>query len=117
VIVTKDEIPDPNKLGVRCLVNGNVMQDSNTNDLIFNVQQCVSFLSIGGTLRAGTVILTGTPAGVAEGRSPQPWLQPGDVCVVEVEGVGQLQNPIAADTSSTKAFHYIPADHPLASKL
>lgn len=117
VIVTKDEIPDPNILGVRCLVNGNVMQESNTNDLIFNVQQCVSFLSIGSTLPAGTVILTGTPAGVAEGRSPQPWLQAGDVCIVEIEKIGQLQNPIVADPSSTHAFHHIPADHPLASKL
>lgn len=117
VIVTKDEIPDPNTLGVRCLVNGNVMQDSNTNDLIFNVQQCVSFLSIGSTLPAGTVILTGTPAGVAEGRSPQPWLQPGDVCIVEIEHIGQLQNPIVADSSSTHGFHHIPEDHPLASKL
>lgn len=117
VIVTKDEIPDPNVLGVRCLVNGNVMQESNTNDLIFNVQQCVSFLSIGSTLPAGTVILTGTPAGVAEGRTPQPWLKPGDVCIVEIEKIGQLQNPISADTSSKKAFHHIPEDHPLASKL
>lgn len=116
VIVTKDEIPDPNTLGIRCIVNGDVRQDSNTNDLIFNVQQIVSFLSIGSTLLAGTVILTGTPAGVAEGMSPQPWLQPGDVCVVEIEQIGQLQIEIAADPASTTAFHHIPEDHPLASR-
>lgn len=117
VLVTKDEIPNPNALGVRCLVNGKVMQESNTDDLIFNVQQCVSFLSIGSTMPAGTVILTGTPAGVAEGRKPQPWLQPGDVMVVEIEKIGQIQNEVVADPSSTAAFHHIPADHPLASKL
>lgn len=117
VLVTKDEIADPNNLRVQCHVNGKTMQDSNTNDLIFNVQQIISFLSIGSTLPAGTVILTGTPAGVAEGRTPQPWLQPGDVCVVEVEKIGKLQNPIVADPSSTKSFRHIPDDHPLASKL
>lgn len=117
VLVTKDEIPDPNNIRVQSFVNGKQMQDCSTSDFIFNVQECVSFLSIGTTLPAGSVILTGTPSGVAEGRKPQPWLQPGDTCVVEVEKIGQLENPIVADPSSTKAFHHIPVDHPLASKL
>jgi 2-keto-4-pentenoate hydratase/2-oxohepta-3-ene-1,7-dioic acid hydratase in catechol pathway len=105
VLVTADEIPDPNKLRVQTFVNGEKMQDSSTTDLIFNIQQVVSFCSIGTTLAPGTVIITGTPAGVAEGRSPQPWLKPGDHCVVEIEKIGRLENSIAADPSSTGCFH------------
>jgi 2-keto-4-pentenoate hydratase/2-oxohepta-3-ene-1,7-dioic acid hydratase in catechol pathway len=105
VCVTSDEIGDPNNLRVQTFVNGASMQDSNTSDLIFNVQQCISFCSIGTTLVPGTVIITGTPAGVAEGRSPQPWLQAGDECIVEIEKIGRMRNPIVADTSTTDCFH------------
>lgn len=108
VCVTSDEIGDPNKLRVQCFVNGVSMQDSNTNDLIFNVQECISFCSIGTTLKAGTVIITGTPAGVAEGRTPQPWLQPGDDMVVEIEKIGRLHNKVVADASAVDSFHYMP---------
>jgi 2-keto-4-pentenoate hydratase/2-oxohepta-3-ene-1,7-dioic acid hydratase in catechol pathway len=105
VLVTADEIPNPNNLQVKCFVNGEKMQDSSTSDLIFNIQQVVSFCSIGTTLAPGTVIITGTPAGVAEGRSPQPWLKPGDHCVVEIEKIGRLENPIVADPAATDCFH------------
>jgi len=105
VVVTADEVKDPGALRIQTWLNGEKVQDSNTSDLIFSVQQCISFLSIGTTLRPGTVILTGTPFGVAEGRSPQPWLKPGDNVVVEVEGVGKLENTIVADSSSVEAFH------------
>lgn len=108
VIATKEEIADPGALRVQTFVNGQQMQDSNTKDLIFSVPQIVSFLSAGTRLQPGTVILTGTPFGVAEGRKPQPWLKPGDKVAVEVEGIGRLENSIVADTSSAKCF-YIPA--------
>jgi 2-keto-4-pentenoate hydratase/2-oxohepta-3-ene-1,7-dioic acid hydratase in catechol pathway len=105
VVATTDEIKDPSSLRLQTWLNGQQVQDSNTSDLIFSVQQCISFLSIGTTLRPGTVILTGTPFGVAEGRSPQPWLKPGDKVIVEVEGIGKLENTIVADPSSVSGFH------------
>lgn len=104
VIVTKDEIPNPGALRVQTFVNGQQMQDSNTSDLIFSVQQIISFLSIGTRLQPGTVILTGTPFGVAEGRSPPPFLKPGDHVAVEVQGIGRLENKIIEDKSSSKCF-------------
>merc|ERR1719356_2447212 len=100
VLVTKDELPDPGNLRVQTFVNGNQMQDSNTSDLIFSVPQIISFLSISTTLQTGTVILTGTPFGVAEGRSPQPWLKPGDHVVVSVDGIGELPIDIIDDAST-----------------
>jgi 2-keto-4-pentenoate hydratase/2-oxohepta-3-ene-1,7-dioic acid hydratase in catechol pathway len=103
-LVTKDEIPDPNKLHVQCFVNGEKRQDSNTSDMIFNVQQIVSSLSNSQTLMPGTVIITGTPFGVAEGMKPQAWLKPGDKVIVEVEGIGRLENTIVEDKATTKTF-------------
>lgn len=108
VVVTKDEIPDPHKLRLQTSVNGVPMQDSNTSDLIFNVQQLISFLSIGTTLSAGTVILTGTPSGVAEGRKPQNFLQAGDKVTVEIEQIGRLECSIVPDRSPVKAFYHMP---------
>merc|ERR1712217_756055 len=104
VLVTRDEIPDPNNLSLRCFVNGEKRQDSNTNDLIFNVQEIVSFLSCGHTLMPGTVIMTGTPAGVAEGMKGQPWLKPGDKVVSEVEKIGALEVEIVTDPSSANCY-------------
>ncbi|CAE8594291.1 unnamed protein product [Polarella glacialis] len=104
VLVTKEHIPDPGALRVQTFVNGQQMQDSSTKDLIFSVPQIISFLSIGTRLLPGTVILTGTPFGVAEGRSPPPFLKPGDHVAVEVEGIGRLENKIVADASSTECF-------------
>lgn len=105
VVATKEDIPDPGALRVQTWINGIQCQDSNTSDLIFSVPKIVSFLSIGTTLLPGTVILTGTPFGVAEGRTPQNWLQPGDHMVVEVEGIGRLENTVVEDTSSKGSFH------------
>mmetsp|Transcript_52432 Transcript_52432/g.125275 ORF Transcript_52432/g.125275 Transcript_52432/m.125275 type:complete len:282 (+) Transcript_52432:71-916(+) len=104
VAVTKEDLPDPHKLQVRTFVNGAKMQDANTSDLIFRVDEIVSFLSIGCTLQPGTVILTGTPFGVAEGRDPPPFLKPGDKCIVEIEGIGSLENTIIEDKSSAECF-------------
>jgi len=108
VLVTKDEIPDPHTLRLQSFVNGALMQDSTTADLIFNIPQLVSFLSIGTTLVPGTVILTGTPFGVAEGRTPPPYLKPGDKVDVEIEKIGRLECTIVPDRSSVNAYHHMP---------
>jgi len=104
VLVTRDEIPNPNNLWLRSFVNGEKRQDSNTSDFIFKVQECISFLSCGCTLMPGTVIMTGTPAGVAEGMPGQPWLKPGDKVITEIEKIGALEIEIVADPSSTKCY-------------
>lgn len=96
-IVTKDEIPNPNKLAIRTLLNGKTMQDWNTGDMIFDVPALVEFLSGSTTLFAGTVILTGTPHGVGMARTPRVWLKPGDVVTIEIEGIGCLTNPVALE--------------------
>jgi 2-keto-4-pentenoate hydratase/2-oxohepta-3-ene-1,7-dioic acid hydratase in catechol pathway len=96
VLVTTDEVPDPQTLRIQTRVNGVTLQDSNTADMIFNVRQIVSYLSKDMTLLPGTVIITGTPEGVGMGRKPQLWLKPGDVCEIDLEGVGVLTNTIVA---------------------
>jgi 2-keto-4-pentenoate hydratase/2-oxohepta-3-ene-1,7-dioic acid hydratase in catechol pathway len=93
-LVTRDEIPNPNTLRIRTLLNGAVMQDSNTSDMIFDVPRLIEFLSGSTTLLPGTVILTGTPGGVGMARTPPVWLKPGDSVTVEVERIGQLTNPV-----------------------
>lgn len=113
VLVTRDEIPDPNNLWLRSFVNGEKRQDSSTNDLIFKIQEIISFLSCGSTLMPGTCIMTGTPAGVAEGMKGQPWLKPGDKVIVEIEKIGALETEIVADPSSTKCY----ANHVPSAKL
>ena len=93
-LVTRDDIPDPNALAIRTLVNGTVRQSSNTRDMIFDVPTLIEFLSGSTTLLAGTVILTGTPAGVGMALQPPVWLQPGDSVTVEIEKIGALTNPV-----------------------
>lgn len=95
-IVTTDEIPDPQSLGIRCLVNGQLLQDSSTQRMIKSVAEIVSFISQGITLEPGDLIATGTPAGVGFKRTPPIYLQPGDVVRVEIDGIGVLENPIAS---------------------
>ena len=94
VIVTSDEIPDPQKLRLRLSVNGAVKQDSNTADMIFSVARIIEDLSAGMTLEAGDCISTGTPPGVGDGRTPPEYLKPGDVVEAEVERIGVLRNPV-----------------------
>jgi 2-keto-4-pentenoate hydratase/2-oxohepta-3-ene-1,7-dioic acid hydratase in catechol pathway len=94
VLVTPDDIPNPNALGIRTIINGEIMQDSNTQDMIFDVPTLIEFLSGSTTLPAGTVILTGTPSGVGMARDPQRWLKAGDVVTVEIEKIGSLSNPV-----------------------
>jgi 2-keto-4-pentenoate hydratase/2-oxohepta-3-ene-1,7-dioic acid hydratase in catechol pathway len=95
-LVPASEIPDPNALRIQTRVNGVTLQDSNTRDMIFSVREIISYLSHGMTLLPGTVILTGTPEGVAMGRSPSPWLKVGDVTEIEIEGIGVLRNTVVA---------------------
>ena len=92
-LVTADEIPDPQALAIRCILNGEVMQDSNTSVMIFGVAKLISFCSQAFTLEPGDVILTGTPHGVGMGRDPQVWMKDGDVVVIDIEGIGALENP------------------------
>lgn len=94
-LVTADEVPDPQALRLRCLVNGQVRQDSSTADMVFSVAFLVSYISQYMTLEPGDVILTGTPQGVIMGRQDGQWLKAGDEVVVEVEGLGQLVNVLA----------------------
>jgi 2-keto-4-pentenoate hydratase/2-oxohepta-3-ene-1,7-dioic acid hydratase in catechol pathway len=95
-IVTTDEIPDPHTLRIRLTVNGRVMQDSNTSQLIFRVPQLIEFITRSITLEPGDVIATGTPAGVGHGRKPPVYLKAGDVMQVNIERIGELGNPIVA---------------------
>jgi 2-keto-4-pentenoate hydratase/2-oxohepta-3-ene-1,7-dioic acid hydratase in catechol pathway len=91
-LVSAGEVGDPQALSIRCTVNGEVRQDSNTADMVFSVAELVSYISRHFTLEAGDVIATGTPQGVAQGRPDKPWLRPGDEVVVEVGGLGRLTN-------------------------
>lgn len=94
-IVTADEIADPHALKIRCLVNGEVRQDSDTSQLIYNVWQQIAYLSTAFTLEPGDLLATGTPEGVGVGMTPPTFLKPGDVVRCEVEGVGAIENRVA----------------------
>ncbi|MES2310279.1 MAG: fumarylacetoacetate hydrolase family protein [Verrucomicrobiota bacterium] len=94
VLVTPDEIPNPNALQLKTTISGTVYQDLNTNDMIFDVPTVIEFLSGSTTLLPGTVILTGTPQGVGMALNPPRWLKPGDEVRVEIEKIGALINPV-----------------------
>ena len=96
-VVTADEIEDPHNLAISLTLSGEVMQDSNTSNLIFKVPQLIAYLSSVFTLEPGDIISTGTPAGVGFARKPPRWLKPGDEVVVRVEGLGELRNPVVAE--------------------
>lgn len=95
-IVTKDDVPDPQILGINCSVNGRVLQNSNTSKMIFSVRELIAFISRGVTLRPGDVISTGTPHGVGFAHTPPVFLKAGDQVVVEIEAIGRLSNPVKA---------------------
>ncbi|MBM3813594.1 MAG: fumarylacetoacetate hydrolase family protein [Acidimicrobiia bacterium] len=96
-IVTADEIADPHKLDIKITINGEVLQSSNTEHLIFRIPDLIAHLSSVFTLEAGDIISTGTPAGVGFARKPPRWLRAGDDVVVEVAGLGALRNPVVAE--------------------
>jgi 2-keto-4-pentenoate hydratase/2-oxohepta-3-ene-1,7-dioic acid hydratase in catechol pathway len=93
-IITKDELPNPNTLGIKTLLNGKVMQNSSTADMIFDVPTLIESLTSTMTLRPGDIILTGTPQGVGAARTPPVWLKNGDTIAIEIEKIGRLENPV-----------------------
>jgi 2-keto-4-pentenoate hydratase/2-oxohepta-3-ene-1,7-dioic acid hydratase in catechol pathway len=99
-LVTADEVPDPNDLRLRTTLNGQVMQDHTTADMIFDVAAVIESLSSTMTLRPGAVILTGTPQGVGSARKPPVWMKAGDRVAVEIEKIGRLENPVEADLAT-----------------
>nr|MBA2354160.1 fumarylacetoacetate hydrolase family protein [Acidobacteriota bacterium] len=101
-LVTRDEIPDPNALRISTRLNGEVVQDSTTADMIFDVPQIISFLSGSTTLLPGTVILTGTPEGVGMARTPPRWLRVGDQVSIEIERIGVLTNGVINEGESER---------------
>jgi 2,4-didehydro-3-deoxy-L-rhamnonate hydrolase len=93
-LVTRDELTDPQALGIRCSVNGRMLQNSNTCEMIFSVRELVAFISRGITLYPGDLISTGTPPGVGFAQKPPVFLHAGDEVVVEIDGIGRLSNPV-----------------------
>jgi len=96
-IVTADEIKDPHALDISMTINGEVLQRSNTSNLIFKIPDLVSYLSSVFTLEPGDIVSTGTPAGVGAARKPPRFLRAGDECVVKIAGIGELRNPVVAE--------------------
>jgi ureidoglycolate lyase len=96
-IVTADEIPDPHNLGIRCLVNGETRQESNTQHLVFNLWDQIAHLSSAMTLEAGDVIYTGTPGGVGAAMKPMQFLQDGDIVRIEIDGIGAIEASCKSD--------------------
>lgn len=95
-LVPASDVPDPQALPIRAVLNGKTMQDSNTSNQIFGVAEVISFVSQAITLEPGDLIITGTPAGVGAFRKPPVWLQPGDEITIEIDGLGSITNPVAA---------------------
>ena len=93
-VVPVTEIADPQRLAIRCLINGEVLQDGTTADMVFPVAELIAYVSQYTTLLPGDVIATGTPAGVGLAKQPPRWLRPGDEVTVAIEGVGTLTNPV-----------------------
>ncbi|MGI8975046.1 MAG: fumarylacetoacetate hydrolase family protein [Gaiella sp.] len=96
-LVPATEVADPHALAIRAILNGETLQDSTTANLIFGIDEVISFASRTSTLEAGDLILTGTPAGVGVFRDPQRLLAPGDEITIEIDGVGSITNPVIAE--------------------
>ena len=96
-IVTADEIPDPQALDIQMIINGEVLQSSNTSQMVFRIADLIEHISSVFTLEPGDVISTGTPAGVGEAKTPPRWLRPGDHVVVRISGIPELHNEVRAE--------------------
>ena len=96
-LVTRDEVPDPHILSIKTTLNGRILQDGNTADMIFRVPFIIKYISEIVTLEPGDVIMTGTPAGIGNTRSPQVFMKPGDTVTVEIGRLGKLTNPVVAE--------------------
>ncbi|MEB3301405.1 MAG: fumarylacetoacetate hydrolase family protein [Cyanobacteriota bacterium] len=99
VLVAPEELDDPLRLALRTRLNGELVQEGDTSDMIFDVPSLIAFLSGSTTLLPGTVIFTGTPEGVGMAATPPRWLRPGDGVSVEIEGIGTLTNPVIAEST------------------
>ena len=99
-LVSADELPAGAKgLRIECRLNGRVMQSDNTANMMFPIPEMLVYITQGMTLEPGDIIFTGTQSGVGHARKPNPiWMKPGDVCEIEIEGIGTLRNPIADET-------------------
>ena len=95
-LVPASEVPDVQALPIRAVLNGTVMQDSNTSNMIFGVAEIIAFVSEAITLEPGDLIITGTPAGVGAFRKPPVWMKPGDEITIEIDGLGSITNPVTA---------------------
>lgn len=100
VITSTSTIPDPGQLRMECFVNGEKRQSTHVDDLIFGIPQILQHLSRGTTLRKGTVIMTGTPSGVAAFMKPPAWLQDGDVVEVSIDKIGSIKNRVIFEKES-----------------
>lgn len=96
-IVTADEVGDPHNLGLRCFVNGEQRQSSNTEHLVFNIWSQIEHLSVGMTLEPGDCLFTGTPGGVGAAMDPRQFLQPGDIVRCEIDGLGHIEGTMVAE--------------------
>jgi 2-keto-4-pentenoate hydratase/2-oxohepta-3-ene-1,7-dioic acid hydratase in catechol pathway len=93
-LIPASDVPDPQSLPIRAILNGETMQDSNTSNMVFGVAEIIAFVSQAITLEPGDLIITGTPAGVGAFRKPQVWLKPGDEITIEIDGLGSITNPV-----------------------
>ena len=96
-IVTSEEVADPQALDIQMIVNGEVLQSSNTSQMVFGIPELIEYISSVFTLEPGDVISTGTPAGVGEAKTPPRWLRPGDRVVVRISGIPELHNEVRAE--------------------
>jgi 2-keto-4-pentenoate hydratase/2-oxohepta-3-ene-1,7-dioic acid hydratase in catechol pathway len=96
-IVTADEIADPHQLDLSLSIDGEILQNSNTRELIFKIPELIEYISSITPLLPGDIVSTGTPSGVGMGRMPQRWLKPGETVTVTIEGLGSLTNPVVAE--------------------
>jgi 2,4-diketo-3-deoxy-L-fuconate hydrolase len=95
-LVPRDEVPDPQALGIRAILNGETMQNSTTANMVFGVAEIIEYITRTITLEPGDLIATGTPAGVGAFRKPAVWMKSGDEITIEIDGVGTLTNPVTA---------------------
>jgi 2-keto-4-pentenoate hydratase/2-oxohepta-3-ene-1,7-dioic acid hydratase in catechol pathway len=96
-LATTDEIADPHALGIKTWVNGQLLQDGNTKEMLFDIWQQIETLSIACTLEPGDIIATGTPAGIGITRKPPILLTPGDTVRIEIDSIGAIENPVIAE--------------------
>lgn len=99
MLVSPKVIPDPQQLKIKTIYNGKTLQDGNTRDMVFDIKKQIAYLSQGTTLEAGSIFLTGTPAGIGFFRKPRVFLQDGSDVRIEIEKIGTLVNKVLYETA------------------